>query len=172
VHDGLGECAVRGRIVLQYLHQATVRVTAQLHHRVDDQVRGQPASIERHAHRVHQERHVVGGNLDDAVRRLPSMLLELGVVDAQPGRSRRARAQKAPMCEGRPVQVGHVVFRQILVGGAGEVVADERLDHAALIRRHVPAHLGEHGIDQLPGVARLPGHGVPLPGYGQLQAPW
>ena len=172
MHDGLGERAVDLSTVREHFRHATVVVAAQPHDRMDDEMRGQPASIQRHAHRVHQERHVVGGDLDDGVRRLPPMLLELGIVDTQLRRARRARAQEVPMGERRSVQVCDLALHQVLVGGAGEILADELLDDAALGRAHVLAHLGEHGIDQLLELAGLTGHGVLLPGHGRLQTPW
>ena len=67
-----------------------VGVAAHLDDRVDDQVDAEAAPVELHADRVDQERHVVGHDLDGRVRRLPAVRLELGVVDADLGRARRA----------------------------------------------------------------------------------
>ncbi len=169
VHDGLGEGIVRARVALEHLHDTAVLVAPQPHHRMDDQMGGQSASIERHAHRVHQERHVVGGDLDDGVRRLPSVLLELRVVDAQPRRAPRARAQKIPVRERGSVKVGDVALGQILVGGAGKVATHEALHHVALVGGHVPTHLFEHRIDELAGFGRVPGHGDSSRRGGPLQ---
>ena len=61
------------------------------------------AAAELHRHRVDEERHVVGDDLDDGVRRLPAVLLELRVVDADLGRARLALApSEAPVRSAPP----------------------------------------------------------------------
>ena len=52
----------------QRLDAAVLR-PAKAHHGVDDQVARVPAAVQDHPHRVDQERHVVGDDLDDGVGR-------------------------------------------------------------------------------------------------------
>ena len=67
-------------------------------HRVDDQVDAEAVAVQLHRHRVDQERHVVGDDLDCGVRSTPAVALELRVVDAHlrlAGRALRARLKCA-----------------------------------------------------------------------------
>ena len=172
MHDRFGQVSILACTAGQDLDQATNAVTAKLHHGVNDEVRRETASIKRHAHGIHQERHVVGGDLDDRVGGLPAVLLELRVVDPQLRRPRGARAQEVPVGECRSVEVGDVAVRQILEGGARVVLSDELLDPVPLGGGHMLAHLGQHCIDQFPEFGRVTEHGALLPGRSRLQPPW
>ena len=172
MHDRFGQGSILACAALENLDHAASAVTPKLHHRVNDEVRRETASIERHAHGIHQERHVVGGELDNRVGGLPAVLLQLRVVDTQLRCPRGARAQEVPVGKRRSVEVGDVAFRQILEGGARVVLTDELLDHAPLGGGHMLAYLGQHCIDQFPEFGRVTEHGVLLPGWSRPQPPW
>jgi hypothetical protein len=110
--------------------------------RVDDQVAGQPVANDRHAHRVDQERHVVAGEVDDGVGRLPAVLLDLRVVDVQLRRAALASAQQVEVGQRRTVQVGGIALGEVGGRGARVVVADEVAEQLAFV-------FGDLLVDQL-----------------------
>src|SRR5204863_297989 len=80
---------VRGR--RHHRRQVVLRVAEDADDRVDDQVDAVATAVELHSHRVDEERHVVGDDLDGGVGRAPAVLVELRVVDADLRRAERAR---------------------------------------------------------------------------------
>ena len=81
MHHCFGNRTIGNCSRVQNIRQLTLLRTAQLKHRMNEEVGGQPSLVERHADRVDQKRHVIRDNLDDGVRRLPAVLLQLWVVD-------------------------------------------------------------------------------------------
>ncbi len=77
LHPGFGVVAGPG--------QAAGRVAGDPQHRVDHEIDGEVALVERGSHRIDQERHVVIDDLDDAVRAAPAMVVELRIVDPELG---------------------------------------------------------------------------------------
>ena len=55
---------------------------------------GQATALDRHAHRVDEEGHVVANHLDDSVRRLPAVLIQLRVVDPHAPHARAPLTQE------------------------------------------------------------------------------
>jgi hypothetical protein len=109
---------------LELDHLALV-VAAHRDHRVEDEMDREPAPVERHAHRVDQERHVVVDDLDHRVGRLPAVLLERRVVDPHLGLAVGTRAGESPQPERRAVEVhrpalGEIFRRQPAQQLAGE----------------------------------------------------
>ena len=70
-----------------------------------------PWRAELHRHRVDDERHVVGDDLDHRVRRLPAVLLELGVVDVHLDLAGRAHPGPVPVRDRGAVQVERAAVR-------------------------------------------------------------
>ena len=80
--------------------------------RVHEHVDAGLAAAELHAHRVHEERHVVGDDVDRGVRRLPAVLLERRVVDAHARLARpRGRARSVQCDERGAVEVDRLAAR-------------------------------------------------------------
>ena len=103
VDHGLADRALLERLAgREHLDEPPVRVAADVHHRMDDQVHAEAAPVQLHAHRVDQERHVVGHDLDRRVRGLPAVLLEARVVDAHLRRARRPLAREVEVPSARP----------------------------------------------------------------------
>ena len=82
---------------------------------------------------VDQERHVVVDDLDDRVGRLPAVLLELRVVDAQLGRARPPLLAEAQLRQRGAVEVERVALGQILRRHVAEISPDEPLRHRRLM---------------------------------------
>jgi hypothetical protein len=68
-------------------------------HRMHDRMQRESLPIDRHRNRVDQKRHVVVDDLDDRVIRVPAMLFENRVVDAQPFLARHEALRSLPVRE-------------------------------------------------------------------------
>ena len=148
VEDRLGPGALLRGPGRQHRDDLALLVTPHPDHRVDEQVDAVGLTVELHAHRVHEERHVVAVHLDHRVRGLPPVLLEVRVVDAHLRRARLALAQEAPVRERGPVHVQRVALGQVLRRHPAVVLAHERLDQARLVLWDPLAHARAHGFDQ------------------------
>ncbi len=127
--------------------------------RVEEPVNPPAAARQRHRDRVDDERHVVGDDLDDAVRRSPAVLLGCRGVRVHLDLAGRPSLEQVPVREGGAVQIQAV---EILGSSIGVVRAHEGLDQAGL--RVVEAlvdvrdgFLEERGLELL----RLDWHPVP-----------
>jgi hypothetical protein len=128
VDHGLGDRVVRrGGVGRQDVDQGAGVVAADVHDRVDDQVDAEAAPVQLHRHRIDQERHVVGDDLHRRVRRLPAVLLELRVVDAQLRLAGRARACEVEVGQRSAVEVDRGALGQVLGGHPAVVLPRERL---------------------------------------------
>ena len=127
VEDRLGDRVDRVAVGLEHLGDVTVRLAPDPDHRVDHQMDRVALARELHRHRVDDERHVVGDDLDHGVRRLPAVLLEVRVVDAHLRLAGRALLGEVPVRDRRPVQVERVAIGQVLGGHPVVVLAHERL---------------------------------------------
>ena len=121
---------------------ALLGIALDAEYRVHDQVAGEVVAVDRHAHRVDQKGHVVAGEVDDGVGRLPAVLLELGVVDVQFRHAALAAAQQVEVSQGGTVEVGRVAFGEVGGRGPSVVVTDEVAEQLALLR-------GDLVVDQL-----------------------
>ena len=108
---------------------------------------GERAPIERHAHRVDQEGHVVRHHLHDAVGGAPAVLRLYGVVHPHLGLSRPALVREVEMREHRAVEVDDAAVLQIFDRGARVVGPREGLRRRLLRGRHPLAHAFEDGLD-------------------------
>ena len=102
-----------------------VGIAPDLHHRVDDEVDPVAEPPEFHRHRVDDERHVVGDDLDQRVRRLPPVLLEVRVVDPHLRLAGGPLLGQVLMRYGGAVQVQWITVREILGGNPLVVLANE-----------------------------------------------
>ena len=113
VHDRLCQLVAPSR---RDLDELAVVVAAHVDDRVHEQVDAVAVASELQAHRVHEEQHVVTHDLDDRVRRLPAVLLELRVADAHLPLAGRPAVHEVPVRQGGPVDVQLGAADQVLGG--------------------------------------------------------
>ena len=121
-----GFAAIAGRRIQHRLERA-VGAAPHRDHRVDGEVDQEPEAVERHARRIHQERHVVGHHLDDGVGRLPAVLLDLRIVHPHLGMAGRAVLAEAQVRERGAVQIQWVAIDQVGRRHRPVIVAHERI---------------------------------------------
>ncbi len=130
VDDGLRDRALLellARRVGQDLHERALLVAPHGEHGVHDQVDPAAAPVQLHAHRVDEERHVVGHDLDGGVGGLPAVVLEAGVVDAHLRRARGALAREVEVAERDAVEVERVALLDVLGRDPAVQLPGERL---------------------------------------------
>jgi hypothetical protein len=149
VDDGLPDNALLDRLGRrQDLDEAAVVVAAHGEDRMDDEVDAVAAPVELHAHRVDEERHVVGHDLDRRVRGLPAVVLEARVVDAHLRRPRPALAREVEVAERQAVEVEWVAIGHVLRSNPPIELADERLGQLGVGGIEVLAHARANGLGQ------------------------
>ena len=117
------------RIDAQGTGDAPVRRSAHRQHGVDDPVRGAPARIDRHGHRVDQERHILLHDLDHTVVADETVLLQAGVEHPHTRERReRGRLQQAPVRVGQGEQGGGAAQHNFLRIGV-LVIRRDKADH-------------------------------------------
>ena len=160
VDDRLDDGPVRLVVEREERLDAVAVAAAHAHHRMDDEVARVPAAVHHHPHRVDQERHVVGDDLDDGVGRLPAVLLDLRVVDPDLRRAGGAPPGKVQVRRRRAVEVGRTAFREVVGRDPRVVAGDEGEDEVDVLGAHPLA--GERGdfVHELRRMARRLGlHG-------------
>ncbi len=129
---------VRGRVAgSEDLGQPAVRVAPHREHRVDQQVQPDAQPRQRHRQRIHEERHVVRHQLDRRVRRLPAVLVEVGVVDADPRLAGHALLRQPPMRHHGPAEVQRARAVEVLGRHPAVVLAHEAVRLSRLVRGDV-----------------------------------
>jgi hypothetical protein len=116
---------------------------------MDDQVDARALAAELHRRRVVEERHVVGDELDDRVRGLPPVLLELWVVDAHLRGARVAMAGERRERERRAVEVQRVQLDEVLERHPSVVLPDELLGPRRLLLAQPLADARADRLDQI-----------------------
>ena len=149
VDDRFADHVLRGGVVLEHLDQLALGVAPDPDHRVDHQVDPVPEPPELHRHRVDDERHVVGDDLDQRVRRLPPVLLEVRVVDPHLRLARLPVLGQVPVRDRGAVQVERVAVREVLGRDPLVVLADERLARRDLAGGQALPHAFADRVDQL-----------------------
>jgi hypothetical protein len=142
----------------QDLEQLAGVVAAHRQHRVDREVDDQPVPVQLHRHRVDQERHVVGDDLDDRVDRPPAVLLEARTVDMDLGGARLAPLGGAQVGHDGAVQVVRLAFHQVLRRHPPVVLAGERLHLRATLLRHPFVDQRDDLLEDLRGLLWLRRH--------------
>ena len=146
-----GVCRSLNRVAVGIEHrdQRAGGVADDPDHRMDRQLRAVPVPRKLDPDGVHEERHVIGHDLHDRVRRLPAVLLEIRVVDANPRLTDRALLREVPVGDRGPVQIERAAFDQIFGRHPVVVLADERGARLGLLERQTLVHPSEHGADQI-----------------------
>ena len=141
---------------------AAVLSPAEAQHGVDHEVARVPAAVHDHAHRVDQERHVVGDDLEDGMGRLPAVLLDLGVVDPDLRRARRAPPGEVEVRRRGAVEILRLALGEVLGRDPGVVPGDEGKDEIEVLASHPLACERCDFVHQLRQLGRrLGGHGSP-----------
>ena len=115
---------------------------------VDDEVEPAALAGELHAHRVDQEGHVVGDDLDDRVGRRPAMVVEGRCVDPYPGGARLPLLGQVEVGQGGTIDIDRVAAHQVLGGDPFPVAAQEGLGQVGLSVRQAGAGVGRRFVDQ------------------------
>ena len=110
------------------LEQPALLVPANAHDRPDHEVDRAPVPRHLHRDRVDEEGHVVDDGLDDGVRRLPAVLLDVRRVDVHLQLAGLPDAREVPVRERRSVEVEVAPVAQVVGSDVGVVRADEPLD--------------------------------------------
>ncbi len=117
----------------------TAGVALHVDHRVAEDVDADLGRVEHHADRVHEEGHVVVGDLDHRVRRLPAVRLQRRVEDAQGRRSRRTLLQEFEVSAGECRPCSGRADRVLLRLHAGIERPREKVGVVCLVGRHAAA---------------------------------
>jgi hypothetical protein len=148
VHDGLERLLPGPRAWREDLDELTVAVSAQAQHWVDHQVNAVALPTQLHRDRVDQERHVVADDLDHRVPRLPAVLLEVRVVEADLGLAVRALLGKAPLRERGAVEVERAAAGEVLRRHPAVVLAHKGFALCRLVGCEPLAHPLDDAVDQ------------------------
>ena len=141
------------------LEQASLLVPAEAHDRPGDEVHRTAVPRHLHRHRVDEERHVRDHGLDDRVRRLPAVLLDVGVVDVHLQLARTADAREPPVRDRRAVEVEVAVPGEVVGSRVRVVRAHETLDVVRLVALEPLANARDRTLEQCRlCVSRARGH--------------
>jgi hypothetical protein len=114
-------------------------------------------------HRVDDERHVVGHDVDDGLRRTEPVLLEIRGVHPHRGCTRRSIEREDQVRHRGAVPVVHVPGREVAARDVPAVLPDEHLEEPLLLRGQPLLGVPPDLVDDLGSVAgRDGGHGNPL----------
>ncbi len=148
VHDRLGLTTL-----VHDLDEPPVVVAVDAHDGVDQQVDAEPAPVQRHRHRVDQERGVVRDDLERGVRRLPAVGLEDRVVQAHLRLARLPLAREPELTDRHPVEVEGVALGEVLGGHPAEVAPHEGFGVVGTVRGEQLAYARADLLDQ--GLVRI-----------------
>ena len=129
----------------QKLHEVPLSVAPNADDGVDVEVDRSSAPGERHFDGIHEERHVVRQDLDDAVLRSPPVLLEARRVHAHLRLAGQPALQEVPLCERGAVEVEAA---EIICGRLRVEERHEPGDVVHLGQRHALPHVRDRGVDQ------------------------
>jgi hypothetical protein len=114
-------------------------------------------------HRVDDERHVVGHDGDDGLRRTEPVRLEIRGVHPHRGCTRRSIEREDQVRHRGAVPVVHVPGREVAARDVPAVLPDEHLEEPLLLRGQPLLGVPPDLVDDLGSVAgRDGGHGNPL----------
>ena len=146
VHDRLGLALVR--VVEPEIQQVTARVAGYEIHGMDHRVQQDLRQLRRNANRIDEERHVVRGDLNDRVARLPAFVLDTRVEHAHGRCTALAHADEIEQSADQRRPAGRRAHDEVVVQYALEELADEDLRLRALRGRQVGLQFGEDRVDQ------------------------
>ena len=129
------QAGIRGVPAIGDRRHLSVAITGHAQRRMHDEVDGEPQPVAGHGQRIHQKGHVIGDDLDDAVQRMPAVLLRVGVVRTDPGFTARPVPEQAPVRKRSAVEIGGAALDQILGGDMTVVVLDKGLHQGPLVAR-------------------------------------
>jgi hypothetical protein len=115
---------------------------------VDDQVHAAVRPVQLHAHRVDEERHVVGHDLDGRVGGLPAVILEARVVGAHLRGTGRALACEVEVPQREAVEVQRVALGHVLGSDPAVELAREGLGELSVLPAQLLAHARADRVGQ------------------------
>ena len=130
------------------LEQPSLPVPAQTHDRPDHEVDRAPVPRHLHRDRVDEEGHVVDDRLDDGVRRLPAVLLDVGRVDVHLQLARLPDAREVPVRDRGAEEIDVAPVAQVVRSDVGVVRADEPLDVVRLVALDALADARNRGVEE------------------------
>ena len=130
------------------LEQPSLLVPAHAHDRPDHEVDRAPVPRHLHRDRVDEEGHVVDDRLDDGVRRLPAVLLDVRRVDVHLQLARLPDARKVPVRDRSAEEIDVAPVAQIVGCDMGVVRADEPLDVLCLVALDALVHTCNRGLEE------------------------
>ena len=148
LHQRFGQRAGHPCARREDLREVTVRLPEHVDDRMDRQLDPVSAAGELHANRVHQERHVIGDDLDDRVRRLPAVLCEPGVIGPHAGGAGGAVTSEIPDSHRRAVEITDAALGQIARWHPVVELPDERLALVYQLARNVVAQTAADGLNE------------------------
>jgi hypothetical protein len=92
---------------------------------MDDQMHGDAGGCEHHADRIDQERHVVGDDGHQRMRRFEAVTLRIRVEDANEGVTRSAVQAESAVQGCRGAEILRLALGQVLFADATIIVAGE-----------------------------------------------
>src|SRR5207249_1325371 len=95
------------------------RIAADAQDRMDDQMYGKVALVERRGERIDEKGHVVVDHLDDGVGAVPALFVEPWVIGADLGRAGRTLRTERPQGEGGAVEIIGCLADKIVGGDVG-----------------------------------------------------
>ena len=137
----------RFALALAHCGELAALVARNAQHRVAKHVHTDPQFGQRHAHRVHQKRHVVVDDLQQRVRRLVAVALQGRVEHPHIDRAGLARARKLQhVCRQRRPLFRRVVGKLVFFHAAVEIGGEQL--HFRLTRGRVAlAQCGKHRLE-------------------------
>ena len=130
------------------LEQSPLLVPAQAHDRPRNEMHRAAVPRHLHRHRVDEERHVGDHGLDDGVRRLPAVLLDVRVVDVHLQLARAAEAREPPVRHRGAVDVEVVAADEVVRRRVRVVGAHEALDVVRLVAVEPFADARDRALEQ------------------------
>jgi len=112
----------------KHLGDLALGVAPDVHDRSKDEVDGTPMAAHLHAHRVYQEGHIIGHDLDDRMRALPAVLFEVGCVEPHLCLARRPALDQLPMAHGCAIQLEGTSLAEVFGSSPPVVLADKDFD--------------------------------------------
>ena len=115
----LGTCP--GAIAFGSLCQHAGLVAPDTEYRMNQAMNRQPVPVAQHGDRIDEERHVVGHNIDNGVRRVPAMPVEVRRIESDDRLSGLARRAQMVMLYRRAIERIRVEFTLIGQVGVGKI---------------------------------------------------
>ncbi len=99
-------------------------------HRMNRRMQREPEPVHFHGHGIDEERHVVVDDLDDRMIRVPAVLFEIRIVDAQHFMLAGELLRRLPVRHRDAVEIGDIAARDVFRIDLIVVMPQQRLDQS------------------------------------------